>query len=123
MIKAGLLAGLVGLGLVANAPQIDEEENWYKFFVSWATTPATQFLIEQHEQEEITYITKEQAMAIALEHAGLEVEMISKFEIEFDFDKGRAEYELEWDVDDTEYECKVEALTGCVYNFEVEVED
>lgn len=65
-------------------------------------------------------ITEEQAKQIALGYAGIAEEDAQYLKVEFDYDDGRAEYEVEWHVGRIEYSCDVDACTGEVLSFEKE---
>ena len=66
------------------------------------------------------YITEEAALAAALADAGLSENDISNVEIEFDYDKGRMIYEIEFISGNFEYEYEIDALTGEILEFEHE---
>lgn len=66
------------------------------------------------------YITQDQAKAVALAHANVSEGEISKLKIEFDQDHGKAEYDVEFKVDRTEYEYEIDAVTGEILSFETD---
>ncbi len=65
-------------------------------------------------------ITGDKAKEIALEYAGVAEEEAQFLEVSYDYDDGRAEFEIEWHVGRTEYSCDVDAVTGEVLSFEKE---
>lgn len=65
-------------------------------------------------------ITGDKAKEIALEYAGVAEEEAQFLEVSYDYDDGRAEFEIEWHVGRTEYACDVDAVTGEVLGFEKE---
>lgn len=65
-----------------------------------------------------TYITDETAKTIALQHAGVLASEASSVKVEFDFDKGIAEYEVQFRVGKTEYEYEINATTGEIISYE-----
>lgn len=67
-------------------------------------------------------LTAEQAKQIALQHAGVAEADTSRMEIGFDYENGRAVYELEWRVGWTEYSYEVDANTGDVLSYERDVD-
>lgn len=67
-------------------------------------------------------ISLEEAVRIALEYAGVDQKDAQRLETEFDYDDGRAEYEIEWHVGRMEYSCDIDAATGQVLSFEREVD-
>ncbi|OON92341.1 MAG: hypothetical protein ATN34_02565 [Epulopiscium sp. Nele67-Bin002] len=81
------------------------------------TTPAT---TTPQTTTATTYLTKDQAKAIAFAHAGVNASNVRDLEIEFDNDDGRRIYEIEWEVGNTEYECDIDAVTGNILKFEVD---
>ena len=67
-------------------------------------------------------ITKDRAKQIALAHAGVAEEDAQRLKIEFDYDDGRGEYEVEWQIGHTEYSCDVDASTGEILSYEKELD-
>ena len=67
-------------------------------------------------------LTAEQAKQIALQHAGVAEADTCRMEIGFDYEQGRAVYELEWRVGQTEYSYEVDANTGDVLSYERDVD-
>ena len=45
---------------------------------------------------------------------------LPRLKIDLDEDDGRLEYELEWRVGGTEYECTVDASSGSILHFEID---
>lgn len=67
-------------------------------------------------------ITEEEARQIALAHAGVAEGDAQGLKIEYDYDHGRGEYEVEWYVGRMEYSCDVDAGTGEIFSFEKELD-
>ncbi len=65
-------------------------------------------------------IGAEQAINIALEHAGLSAENVTFTKTELDWEDGRAVYEIEFTSALTEYEYKVSAADGAVLKYEID---
>ena len=63
-------------------------------------------------------LTADQAKQIALQHAGVAEADASRMEIGFDYEHGRAVYEIEWKVGWTEYNYEIDANTGDVLSYE-----
>lgn len=63
-------------------------------------------------------LTKEDAQAIALEHAGLTGNQVSRLEIEYDVDDGIPEYSVEFHCDGWEYNYEIHAETGKILDRE-----
>ena len=68
-------------------------------------------------------ITKEAALAIALEHAGLTEDQISWLRNKLDYDDGRKIYEIEFNVGRTEYNYDIDALTGRILEYSIDNDD
>lgn len=64
------------------------------------------------------YITEEEAKAIALTHAGFTADQISRLHIEFEYDDGIPEYNVEFREGYLEYEYDIHAVTGQILSFE-----
>lgn len=58
------------------------------------------------------YIDKNEALELALSHAGLERAQIFDVDIEFEKSMGAAWYELDFESQDTEYEYSIDAASG-----------
>lgn len=67
-------------------------------------------------------ITEDRAKEIALSHAGVAEKDAQRLKVKLDYDDGRAEYEIEWQVGRTEYSCDVDAYTGEILSFEKELD-
>ncbi len=65
-----------------------------------------------------SYITEARAREIALERAGLTGQKVNKIKVDLDDDD--AEYEVEIKVGRTEYELKIDAVTGSILEYEVD---
>ena len=65
-------------------------------------------------------VSLDEAKQIALEHAGVTAEQAVFTKAYLDDDDGRKEYEIEFYVDQTEYEMDVDAATGEVRDYETE---
>lgn len=63
-------------------------------------------------------ITEEQAKQIALNHAGLTEEQVTRLYVHFEYDDGRAEYEVEFEQGRMEYDYEIDALTGEIISWD-----
>jgi uncharacterized membrane protein YkoI len=70
-----------------------------------------------------THITKDDAKAAALKHAGVAVDAIRDYSCELDIDYGKARYEIEFEANGIEYEYEVDALSGTILKAENEKDD
>ena len=64
------------------------------------------------------YIGVERAKEIALQHAGLSASGVNFVKAEFDYDDGRAEYEIEFHHNFREYEYTIDAASGTILEAE-----
>ena len=63
-------------------------------------------------------ITEAEAQAIALEHAGVTEQEVSRLQVRGDWDDGRQEYDVEFHVGYLEYEYEIDLLTGNILSFD-----
>ena len=68
-------------------------------------------------------LTEDQALAIALEHAGLTEEQVSYLNAHLDRDDGRWVYEIEFRKGRTEYEYSVRASDGKIVDYDKDRDD
>ena len=68
-------------------------------------------------------LTEDQALAIALEHAGLTEEQVSYLNAHLDRDDGRWVYEIEFRKGRTEYEYEVRASDGKITDYDKDYDD
>ena len=68
-------------------------------------------------------ITKEEAVSIALNHAKLEESQVSRLRVEFDYDDGRPEYEVDFYHDGWEYDYEIHAETGKITGWDKDLND
>ncbi len=69
------------------------------------------------------YITAEEAIAIAIQHAGVNEADALYLNCEFDYDDGLAEYEVEWRIGEMEYDYNIGAANGEIYEYDIERDD
>jgi uncharacterized membrane protein YkoI len=70
-----------------------------------------------------TNIGEAKAKEAALKHAGVSADKISNYKINLDQDDGTAIYEIEFKVDQTEYDYEINAVSGAVVKGEKEIGD
>lgn len=68
-------------------------------------------------------ITREEAIAIALEHAGFATDQVNRLECEFDVDDRVKEYDVDFHKDKYEYSFDIHAETGEILFWEKEIDD
>lgn len=72
---------------------------------------------------EKSYIGKDKAKQIALDHAKVSSSNTKNFEIELDADDGKLVYEIEFDTSTKEYDYEIDAKTGNIIESDVEKKD
>ena len=65
-------------------------------------------------------IGRDEALSIALQHAGVQAEQAQRIRVETDRENGRAVYDVEFTADGNEYEYEVDAATGEILKSERE---
>lgn len=68
-------------------------------------------------------LTGSQAVAEALEHAGLSASQVKELECELDYEDGKPIYEIEFKYGNTEYEYEISAYDGSVVSSKTEKDD
>ena len=69
------------------------------------------------------FIGEARAKNIALTHAGFAENEVRRLRVEFDYDDGRAEYDVEFDVGQIEYSYEIDAVNGNILSYEAEMDD
>lgn len=69
------------------------------------------------------YISEAQAKQIAFNRAGISASVASGAKVKLDDDDAEAYYEVEFKVGKTEYECKIDAVTGSILDWEKKKDD
>ena len=82
-----------------------------------AATPAQSSVTESKQ------ITKEIAVSIALQHAGLTENAVTRLHTEFDYDDGRPEYEVDFHYSGYEYDYEIHAETGEIISWDKDRDD
>lgn len=67
-------------------------------------------------------ITEDEALKIAREDAGLKEKEIDKSRVELDYDDGILSYDVEFYVDNKEYDYEVDAVSGEILSMDYEIE-
>ena len=71
----------------------------------------------------VKQITKEDAVSIALQHAGLSANDVRGLRVEFDYDDGRPEYDVDFRSGGYEYDYEIHAETGDIITWDKELDD
>lgn len=66
-------------------------------------------------------ITREQAEAIALEHAGLTTAQVTGLHTEYEIDEGVPRYEVQFYYDRWEYDCEIDADSGVILSYDRDI--
>lgn len=72
-----------------------------------------------YDKNNNSYIGIDKAQEIAFTDANCQLEQLSKLETEFDFDDGKYLYEVEFEYNFTKYEYDIDAITGNIYQKDV----
>lgn len=70
-----------------------------------------------------SYIGEERAKSIALDHAGVSEDETTNLHVRFDYDDGRAVYEVEFDTTRYEYSYEIDARTGAIVDYDRDEND
>ena len=68
-------------------------------------------------------MTEDQALAIALAHAGLTEEQVTRLRVEKDIDRGITLYEIDFDYGGYEYEYEIRVSDGKILKQELDWDD
>lgn len=68
-------------------------------------------------------ISKEEAIKIALDHAGLKRSEVLFDDVELEYEDGRKEWEIDFDHGNWEYDYEIDASSGSILDFEKEYDD
>jgi uncharacterized membrane protein YkoI len=80
-------------------------------------------IIKSRETGADTALTADEALAIALNHAGLTESRIRRLERELDREKGRSEWDIEFICDGFEYSYEIHAETGAILDWDQDRDD
>lgn len=86
-------------------------------------TPAATPAATGPSRTQPVYITKEEAKSIALEHAGLTEDDVTRLSVDFDYDDGVAEYEVDFHHGGYEYDYEIYAETGKIRSWDKDRDD
>lgn len=84
------------------------------------TNPTTSTTAPTTPPVSSTYIGDAAAIATALGHAGVSESQVRELKCEFDWDDGRAVYEVEFESGRYEYEYEIDALSGTILQYEID---
>lgn len=88
-----------------------------------ATQPPAPAAGTQTAAAQSSTLTREEALKIALDHAGLREDQIHRLEREFDRDNGRPEWDVEFVSGDWEYSYEIHGETGKILDWDREWND
>ena len=113
IVAALLLAVLSGCQGAVNPPA-SQEGAQQTTPVPQDTKPATQPVQVIPTGPAVTYITREEAKAIALHDAGLQEADVRELEVELDLDpeEGKAHYDVDFETGSEDYDYDIDAVTG-----------
>ncbi len=79
--------------------------------------------VDEQQAPATTDIGREEAIRIALAHAGSSSEQAKRIEAECDYDDGRLEYDVEFVSGQNKYEYEIDGVSGSILKHEVEKDD
>jgi uncharacterized membrane protein YkoI len=86
----------------------------------------TEYYTSPHGNNTFPYaetIGIDRAKNIVLTHAGFTENEVYRLRVEFDYDDGRAEYDVEFNVGQIEYGYEIDAVNGNILSYEAEKDD
>ena len=125
----------ISIGKAQLVDQLVEKDPRYRFEeLAKLSINQLNVLIDSHEfqLEDVSttgkasdkaYIGIENALKAALNHAGVDSALVKNVEVDLDYDDGRLIYEVEFDTKDGEYEYEIDAITGQVLFYEIDIDD
>ena len=96
------------------------EATFIETAVPKAQTPAT---APAQPAADAKQITKEEAVSIALKHAGLTVDQVTRLRTQFGYDDMHPEYDVDFLYNSMEYDYEIHAETGKILHSECELAD
>lgn len=105
-----------------NQPQ-NTSEGTYSRSAMPDPTPAATPAATGPSHPQPKYISKEEAKRIALTHAGVSASDATQLKVEFGYDGGRGEYEVDFQQGGFEYDYEIDAVTGKILSFDKDAED
>lgn len=123
-----LLLGLAGCSSARMGQQIDRAEDAVENRLDQVQDVAETFLEPRvpaaatpeagGTTAPTTALTREEAEAIALEHAGFTADQVKYLHTEYEIDDGRPQFEVSFHQDRWEYDYEIDGETGRVLSFE-----
>lgn len=88
-----------------------------------SVSQVTEYGVQPLKETMQTTLTREEAEAIALKHAGLTAEKVKGLRAEYDRDDGVPEWEVEFYSGNMEYDYEIHAETGKILSWDQERDD
>lgn len=117
-----LLMGFAGCSLAAEGQQLDAVADTVEDRLD-AVKDTAKAAARQASQPEgaagtQAALTREEAEAIALKHAGFTADQVTYLRTEYEIDDGRPQYEVQFHQDRWEYDYEIDAQTGKILSFD-----
>lgn len=122
----------IGQGKARYEIEFETAKTDYEYVVDAKTGSIIRFEKEANDDRPATppvteapadYISKDDAKAAALKHAGVAADAIRDYSCELDKDDGRAIYEIEFESGKHSYEYEIDAVTGAIITSDKEIDD
>lgn len=120
LLAWALLSGLCGCSLVGMGRSLDAAEDAVEDRMD-AVEDAVENAIQTAAApapSDTAKLTKEQAQAIALEHAGFTADQVSYLRTEYEIDDGIPQYEVSFHQGRWEYDYEIDANTGDILSYD-----
>lgn len=98
--------------------RLDAVEDAAEAAVRQSRTPQPAASQQTAAADAVTELTREEAEAIALKHAGFTADQVTYLRTEYEIDDGRPQYEVQFHQDRWEYDYEIDAQTGKILSFD-----
>ncbi len=96
---------------------------WSREYKEYRTPAQKPAQTPQPAEPESTTLTPEEVKAIALKHADLTADAVTRIKVELDWDDGIPEYDVEFRHGSLEYEYEIHAQTGKIRSWDKDYDD
>lgn len=120
LLSAGILAALSGCSYAGMEEKLDAAGDRIEHRMD-AMEDALESAVQTGSGlPDSVRLTKDQAQAIALEHAGFSADQVTYLRTEFEMDDGVPQYEVQFHHGRMEYDYEIHADTGAIPSYQVD---
>ena len=76
--------------------------------------------VNENVSDKVRFISVDEAKNIAVSHAGLTINQVRFSKAKFEKDNDRVEYEIEFHIEETEYEYVIDAVSGAILEYDID---